>query len=389
MRKNDGMIEKLAKIVNWFIAVVFLTVGIVTFLKLPETGICFSLIGFLFLPPLRSYLFPITRIRLSFGARMILVIALLAVGGHFVQGTPYQKGSADKIRLMTLTQEATSIVKLAETGNAQAQLELGNIYFKGTRDIRVDYVRAARWFYESAMRGNIQAAFNLGLLYQVAAALHYEAPNFHAFENSTNMQESYFWLTLASTKGHQQAFELLVKTEKVTEDGSKVITPDNIVAIKDTVQKWGAIADNSPLLLPPLKIVQKEKEIYNSNWAEITQAAFDKKYEIVKSLIEGGADVNARRKDGTPLLMLASAHGQIEIVRLLIDNGADINIQSKSGSTALIWALVYDHPDIAKLLLERGADVTAQDYNTGRTALKEANTRYPSIAELIKKKTPH
>ncbi len=65
--------------------------------------------------------------------------------------------------------------------------------------------------------------------------------------------------------------------------------------------------------------------------------------ELVKRLLRGGADVNARiGKDGllkgfTPL-MLAVEPGCEDIVRLLLDKGADVNARMPDGLTVLSWA---------------------------------------------------
>ena len=83
-------------------------------------------------------------------------------------------------------------------------------------------------------------------------------------------------------------------------------------------------------------------------------------YNMIKLLIERGADVNAKSKDGNTALITATSYGRIENVKLLIDKGADINAKSKNGGTALIWAAKMGRTEIIKLLLEKGADVSAK-----------------------------
>jgi len=105
--------------------------------------------------------------------------------------------------------------------------------------------------------------------------------------------------------------------------------------------------------------------------------------EIVKLLIEQGADVNAQPKlNGITALMLASSNGHTEIAKLLIKAGADVNAQSKHG-TALIKAWQEGYTEIAKLLIEEGADVNAQD-SSGCTALMWASREgYADIVKLL------
>ena len=52
-------------------------------------------------------------------------------------------------------------------------------------------------------------------------------------------------------------------------------------------------------------------------------AAGEGHLEIVKCLIEAGADINARRNDGRTAVMLAANEGHLETVKWLTDAGAD------------------------------------------------------------------
>ena len=80
---------------------------------------------------------------------------------------------------------------------------------------------------------------------------------------------------------------------------------------------------------------------------------------IVKSLIEVGADVNAKfigrnvqdwPSRGSTALMYASYSGNTMIVKLLIEAGADVNVKDEMGYTALDWASKSGYTDIVKLL---------------------------------------
>jgi TPR repeat protein len=54
--------------------------------------------------------------------------------------------------------------KQAERGDAEAQLTMGGLYFKG-QDVVMDYEVAAKWFRLAAQKGNPQAQYNLGMMY--------------------------------------------------------------------------------------------------------------------------------------------------------------------------------------------------------------------------------
>ncbi len=64
-------------------------------------------------------------------------------------------------------------------------------------------------------------------------------------------------------------------------------------------------------------------------------AAWFEHMDVMGILIDKGADVNARSKNGATALILAADKGNAEIVKFLIDRGADINAKDGNG-TALI-----------------------------------------------------
>lgn len=65
---------------------------------------------------------------------------------------------------------------------------------------------------------------------------------------------------------------------------------------------------------------------------------------------------------GQTALMLAVSHGRLEMVRALLECGADVNVQDDEGSTALMCASEHGRTEIVKLLLEQpGCDISIVD----------------------------
>ena len=61
---------------------------------------------------------------------------------------------------------------------------------------------------------------------------------------------------------------------------------------------------------------------------------FSVDFDLVKYLVENGADVNARNNEGdTPLLLLMSPVGTTKLVEYLIENGADVNVKNNNGKS--------------------------------------------------------
>jgi ankyrin repeat protein len=77
--------------------------------------------------------------------------------------------------------------------------------------------------------------------------------------------------------------------------------------------------------------------------------------EIVKLLLDRGADPNIQNEFGYTALIYSARNGIIENVKLLLDRGADPNIQNEFCETALMYSVIYGYTGIVKLLLDRGA----------------------------------
>jgi ankyrin repeat protein len=69
----------------------------------------------------------------------------------------------------------------------------------------------------------------------------------------------------------------------------------------------------------------------------------------------------------TPLLY-AARDGRLETARTLLDAGADIEARDANDITPLLIAITNNHPDVARLLIDRGANIKAVDWY-GRTPL--------------------
>ena len=87
-----------------------------------------------------------------------------------------------------------------------------------------------------------------------------------------------------------------------------------------------------------------------------------------KKLIADGAQLNARRNDGSTPLSTASFNGRLEIAKYLIQKGARITQTNRDGNTPLHVAAFMCQTEITKLFLEKGAHVRKKN-NRGESAV--------------------
>jgi ankyrin repeat protein len=82
--------------------------------------------------------------------------------------------------------------------------------------------------------------------------------------------------------------------------------------------------------------------------------------EKVRRLLSHGATVNARSDtERTALLVAASYPGTVNVLRLLLDRGADLRAQDRGGSTALSLAVRSADVEVVRFLVEQGLDPKA------------------------------
>jgi ankyrin repeat protein len=110
-----------------------------------------------------------------------------------------------------------------------------------------------------------------------------------------------------------------------------------------------------------------------------------------RAAIKAGADVNESRARGGPgvfsgpILLTAAYHGRTEIVRLLIDSGANIQVKNPDNLTALHHAAIMGQDEAVRLLCKAGAEVNAID-KRGNTPLSLAlQYKHAGTAEILRR----
>jgi ankyrin repeat protein len=103
--------------------------------------------------------------------------------------------------------------------------------------------------------------------------------------------------------------------------------------------------------------------------------------DMVKFLVDKGANLNYGSVNGTTPLMLAATNGHLDVVKFLVDKGADVNAKDHKGGTPLMAAVCEGNLDMVKFLVEKGAEVNARG-NDGETPLTLATKQ--DVVEFLK-----
>ncbi len=106
-------------------------------------------------------------------------------------------------------------------------------------------------------------------------------------------------------------------------------------------------------------------------------------HEIVKILLEKGADIEAKTKDGLTPLMFASRNGHHEIVKTLLEKGADIEAKTIDDFPSLILASRYGYHEIVKTLLEKGANIEAKNIDGWNSLMLASQYGYREIVQTL------
>jgi ankyrin repeat protein len=121
--------------------------------------------------------------------------------------------------------------------------------------------------------------------------------------------------------------------------------------------------------------VNVKDDVYG--WTPLHEAAWKGHVEIIRLLLQNGAEVNAKNNYGYTPLHYAACNGHIDILHLLVENGVDLEAQRNYGSRALHKAARYGHlPFIQELISRYHVDINARD-NDGETALSWARHGHP------------
>jgi ankyrin repeat protein len=119
------------------------------------------------------------------------------------------------------------------------------------------------------------------------------------------------------------------------------------------------------------------------------------KTEIVKVLIENGADINkvvewafSDYKGFTPL-HFTCRRGDTGTLKVLIIKNADINKTDANGFTPLFHACRRDHTEVVKILLEHGAEPDKKSFESTMESVRKIEYKSASMLEFLRRIEPN
>lgn len=142
-----------------------------------------------------------------------------------------------------------------------------------------------------------------------------------------------------------------------------------------------------------VKLIEGGADVNRADTAGMTPLMVASAYnraDLVKGLLGKKANVNARMADtariapGTTALMQAAAKGNVEIVRLLMQNGADIAIKDVGGEDAMAAAERNGKSDVVRVL-RGGPESNPAPATPGPAVVTEVNAVSSAGGTLIGK----
>jgi ankyrin repeat protein len=134
--------------------------------------------------------------------------------------------------------------------------------------------------------------------------------------------------------------------------------------------------------------LEKQPDLLNSRdltgWGPLQWATFIGRDDIVRWLLERGADSGFDSSHAMGPLHVACAWEQTDCLFLLLDKSFDVNASGPGGWTPLFWCTLNGQQRLVEVLLKRGSDPTMRD-DQDRTVLHLAasNNQLKMVAALI------
>uniref|UniRef100_A0A8B9LUI9 Ankyrin 3a n=1 Tax=Astyanax mexicanus TaxID=7994 RepID=A0A8B9LUI9_ASTMX len=242
---------------------------------------------------------------------------------------------------------------------------------------------------------NAQSQNGFTPLYMAAQENHLEVVRFlleHGASQSIATEDGFTPLAVALQQGHDQVVSLLLENDT---KGKVRLPALHIAARKDDTKSAALLLQNDHNADVESKVhTYTHTHSCTHCFNDITPlhvAAKRGNGNMVKLLLDRGAKIDAKTKDGLTPLHCGARSGHEQVVEMLLDRGAPILSKTKNGLSPLHMATQGDHLNCVQLLLQH--DVPVDDVtNDYLTALHvAAHCGHYKVAKVIvdKKANPN
>ncbi|HJS23824.1 MAG TPA: ankyrin repeat domain-containing protein [Pyrinomonadaceae bacterium] len=148
----------------------------------------------------------------------------------------------------------------------------------------------------------------------------------------------------AAATGQTKRVEALIKEDPAL---VSAYSPDGFTALSLAVFFGHAETVNALLAAgAPVNAASRE----TMKMSPLASAMAAERNDIARTLIDHGADVNAKAENDLTPLHTAAARGNLESAKLLLEHGSDINAVTKDGKAPIAYAQERNHPEMVEFL---------------------------------------
>ena len=174
------------------------------------------------------------------------------------------------------------------------------------------------------------------------------------------------WNELLSVQSYQQIAEKLLKEkEEGEEELCEASSMGNLYQVEHLIRDGIKVNCNRP----GKKVNRWEGTLGGT---PLYYAAMNGHKNVVKLLLNKGADPNKANMGGESPLLYAAQNRHIDVAKLLIEGGADPNKTSECGKTPLFHAAKNEYKEMVEVLLDAGSDPNMAEDNYGSIPLHMA-----------------
>ncbi len=186
-----------------------------------------------------------------------------------------------------------------------------------------------------ANKGNVNAQYNLGVLYR----------NGHGFKK--NYKKAYYWFNKSAAQKHAKSLFAAGMMKYRGQGTNKDV--NSAVKLVSSAADLGYLPAKKQLL-----VIEKQsnKKLSDTDYQLFRKAVRTGNISLVKRYLKQGININKRDNKGYNFLMLAAESGQKDILNLFYQQNPDFKARNQFSETLLIVAIKNSQEDIALGLLQ-------------------------------------